>query len=245
MHIYFIFQVGSDNEEPVIFHQHLKSMSLDEEKDLDTSQEHEKLSDISAYNNSYNSSLSKEDNILTENIVSDNSLSYPGPANDTTDKNLVESKGVGTSDVHIYDNDLAYELQQWGVNLDPQNTGSPDATSWADIPKESIENTNQTDNDYSVTSWSSIPIPPDQTVKGNKETEDDKVKEQPKEEMVEFGNRPLNETEKNDKQMKKQLEREKTRIQEREMVTNFVSPRGPMLSMQAIDNIDLGKLIML
>ena len=33
-----MLQVDSDTEEPVIFHQHLKSLGTEEDKDLDTSQ---------------------------------------------------------------------------------------------------------------------------------------------------------------------------------------------------------------
>ena len=219
-------QVGSDNEEPIIFHQHLKTMALDEEKDLDTSQGSGKLSDIFKSDNSFSAEISNGNNITSESPTSVNSMINSVPVSDTpVDKN--QSKDMGTDPAHIFDNDLAYELQQSGVNM-----GSPNVTSWADIPKENKDKENKS---------SEI---------SNNDTKNDNLKDKTEGRLDETKvddksklrkDRPLSETERNDKQMKKRLEREKNRDEERELVTNIVSPRGPMLSMQALDNIDLGK----
>ena len=224
-------------------------MSMDEEKDLDTSLETEKLSNNSIYNNSDNSSLNKINSVSETDTQSDGAVIVPEPDNEAADydKNLVESRSTGTDPIQLYDNDLAYELQQWGVNLAPSDAGSQSVASWSDIPKGDNEATNKNDDDSgsNVVSWCGISVPPDKTVAQdrNGDTSTDGGKNQEKNKAkVEFGrDRPLSETEKHDKQMKKQIKREKTRVKELEMVTSMVSPRGPMLLTKGFDNINLGK----
>ena len=229
-------------------------MSIDEEKDLDTSLETEKLSNNLVYNNSDNSSLNKTNKVSETDTQSDSAVivHVPEPGNEAADydKNLVKSRSTGTDPIQLYDNDLAYELQQWGVNLAPSDAGSQSVASLSDIPKEDNESANKTDDDDDdddsyVVSWCGISVPPDKTVAQDRnwDTSTDGGKNQEKTKAkVEFGrDRPLSETEKHDKQMKKQIKREKTRVKELEMVTSMVSPRGPMLLTKGFDNINLGK----
>ena len=226
-------------------------MSIDEEKDLDTSLETEKLSNNSIYNNPDNSSLNKTDKVSETNTQSDSAVIVPETVNEAADydKNLVESRSTGTDPIQLYDNDLAYELQQWGVNLAPSDAGSQSVASWSDIPKEDNEVTNKidddTDDDSNVVSWCGISVPPDKTVAqdriGDTRTDGGKNQEKTKGKVESGRDRPLSETEKHDKHMKKQIKRERTRVKELEMVTSMVSPRGPMLLTKGFDNINLGK----
>ena len=222
-------------------------MSMDEEKDLDTSLETEKLSNNSFYNNSDNSNLNKTNKVSETDTQSDSVVLVPEPDNESADydKNLVESRSTGTDPIQLYDNDLAYELQQWGVNLAPSDAGSQSVASWSDIPKEDNETTNKNDDNSDVVSWCGISVPPDKIVaqdrNGDTSTDGGKNQEKTKAKGELGRDRPLSETEKHDKQMKKQINREKTRVKELEMVTSMVSPRGPMLLTKGFDNINLGK----
>ena len=188
-------------------------MALDEEKDLDTSQDSLKFFP--------DSNVSPTDNITEENMKSADDFSETVNQS-PTDKN--QFRDSGTDPILIYDNDLAYELQQSGINI-----GSPEVTSWHDIPKEDRD-TNKTSEKSNVTSWHDIPN--DNITTNTAETKSDKNEVDKQ--------RPLSETEKQDRQMKKKMEREKTRNEERELATSILSPRAPLLSMQALDNIDLG-----
>lgn len=221
---FYIFQVGSDSEEPVIFHQHLKTMALDEEKDLDTSQESLQLSSLTKLENGFTSKNSLMDNDSDENPKSGDKSINPLPVSDSSAaKNQI--KDTETGPLPIYDNDLAYELQQSGKTI-----GSSAVSSWFDIPKDNT--VNKTTDSSNVSSWNDIP----------KENDAIKLEEgKMNNKRIVEKQRPLSENEKSDKQIKKRLEREKNRNEERELVTSILSPRGPLLSMQAIDNIDLGK----
>ena len=194
-------------------------MALDEEKDLDTSQDSLKFSSSQeSLKISSDSNVSPTENIAEEIIKSVEDFSQT--INQTqTDKN--QSKECGTDPIVFYDNDLAYELQQSGIGI-----GSPEVTSWHDISKEDRD-TNKTSSEQSnITSWHDIPNDSITTDIGSKNEAGQQ--------------RPLSETEKHDREMKKKMEREKSRSEERELATSILSPRAPLLSMQALTNIDLG-----
>ena len=200
-------------------------MALDEEKDLDTSQDSLKFSSSQeSLKILSDSNVSPTENIAEEIIKSVEDFSQT-ISQTQTDKN--QSKDCGTDPIVFYDNDLAYELQQSGIDI-----GSPEVTSWHDIQKEDRD-TNKTSSEQSnITSWHDIP---NQSI-----TTDTDAMTVGK---IEAGKqRPLSETEKQDREMKKKMEREKSRSEERELATNILSPRAPLLSMQALTNIDLGIL---
>ena len=144
------------------------------------------------------------------------------------DKN---NEDIETTSIPLYDNDLAYEIQIGSTS------GDTGVTSWFDIPTESNndnfhnifedeENGNE-NNSPSVVSWADIP-------KNKKSANDSKIEADKK------GGSFLSLNSLDDKGIQKQLDREKTRKKEKELATNILSPRGPLLSTQALDNIDLG-----
>ncbi|XP_053408690.1 dynein axonemal assembly factor 8-like isoform X2 [Mercenaria mercenaria] len=193
--------VDSDSEEPLIFHQHLKS--LEEDKDLDTSQGSDTLTDNAMFS---------------------------------------ENKGKGTSEspVTFFDNDIAYEFQRSGINITPPRAVS----SWADIPVPAEKDKNKQEKDD--TSWSNIPIK--KSVSWNDMSRPDN--DMPKMDNDITDNRYATEMQGqlslnslDDKLIKKKLNREASRNKEKDIATNLLSPRAPILSTQQLDNIDLDSLL--
>ena len=202
-------------------------MALDEEKDLDTSQDSLKFSS--------GSNISPTENMVEEITKSVEEFGHSVNQNqvDRSQMDKNQSKDSGTDPIMFYDNDLAYELQQSGIDV-----GSPEVTSWHDIPKENRDNKTSSEQS-NVSSWHDIPNDNDNITRNMAEVNLDNNEGGKQRSM--FGKqRPLSETEKQDREMKKKIEREKSRNEQRELASSILSPRAPLLSMQALTNIDLG-----
>ncbi|XP_052805856.1 dynein axonemal assembly factor 8-like isoform X2 [Mya arenaria] len=197
--------VDSDGEDvtPLTFNHPMKT--LEEDKDLDTSQGSESMLELPELS-------SNKDNSAFE----------------------------------FYDNDLAFALQRSGVSLTP-----PTVSSWADVPTSKGVDKNK--QDASVSTWGDIPSSPrdKNSELGDSERVENKLDKNVK--NVSFDNNTVDNREADseglslngldDKGIRRQLSREEKRNKDREMATSLISPRAPVLSISALENIDIDALL--
>jgi hypothetical protein len=153
------------------------------------------------------------------------------------------------SPVTFFDNDIAYEFQRTGINIAP-----PPVSSWADIPLPAEKDKNKKEKE--VSSWGEIPVKKSVSWNDMPKSDNDMPRtdndisradnDMPRLES-DIDNRYATEihgqlslNSLDDKLIQKKLHREATRNKEKDIATNLLSPRAPVLSTQQLDNIDLG-----
>lgn len=177
---------------------------------------------------------------------------------------VISGQELDTLTPHFFDNDLAYELQRSGVNIN-----QPAVTSWADIPipaeKDKNRNSKQAQNktesqaglknieDKKTVSWedgvrsydnergvacsdNSEGVP---NSDNNRNVADNELSDY-RTSVETSGHLSLNSLD--DKGIRRQLDREANRNKDKEMASSLISPQAPVLSTQILDNIDIGKL---
>ena len=148
----------------------------------------------------------------------------------------------------FFDNDFVYQLQRSGLNIHP-----PAVSSWADIPVAADKDKNKSEKDalaktaadndnndrkekvQKSVSWSDCGTSMDD----NSLPDNDNVVDN---RMITEGNESLSLNSLDDRGIRRQLSREASRNKDKEMASDLISPRAPVLSTQVLDNIDIGEL---
>lgn len=176
---------------------------------------------------------------------------------------VISGQELDTLTPHFFDNDLAYELQRSGVNIN-----QPSVTSWADIPipAEKDKNRNSKQAQAKTESQSSLKINEDKKTvswedgvgsydneRGLESSDNSKGVSNsdnninvPDNDLSDCrtsvetsGHLSLNSLD--DRGIRRQLDREANRNKDKEMASSLISPQAPVLSTQILDNIDIGK----
>ncbi|KAK3592482.1 hypothetical protein CHS0354_014980 [Potamilus streckersoni] len=257
------------DEEPVIFHRHLKSSLIDVEKDQDASESNESSPNDTPIPQLQDSGPVDKSSIIFSNYMMetyDNDLAYmlqkeghsgksswteifgkkedaDESRDDTEEDNVLndieiksdsscekpELKLQNWMEMEIHDEDLDKDIDTAEEDMDQNNMNEKEERGDGDFEVEDtfIDNVERKRAvEENITS-------------SNTMREENFMQETWREDLY-F---TLSETDKEDKKMKRQFEKEKQRMKDKLIATSYVSASAPVLSTQALNNIDLDSLL--
>ncbi|KAL3885198.1 hypothetical protein ACJMK2_025289 [Sinanodonta woodiana] len=256
----------SSDEEPVIFHQHLKSSLIGIENDQDASGSSESSPIDTPIPQLQDSSPVDTSSIVFSNYMMqtyDNDLAYLLQKEEHSEKSswtdvfskkedTDESRDDNEEDNVINDieikSDSGYENPE--LKWMEMETHAEDLDKDIDTAEEDLDQNNVNEKEERVDSGLEVEDTFTDTAEKKRAMEEsitsrNTMREEnlTEENWREDWYHTLSETDKEDKKMKRQFEKEKQRTKDMLIATSYVSANAPVLSTKALNNIDLDSLL--